>query len=78
MNGDITKIPVLSCGAAKQLSDIFPELPLPTACTDGVSNDTLISDPSLSNDVEQALNSNSEALISNVTDALSMVSTQNM
>ncbi|VDN98426.1 unnamed protein product, partial [Rodentolepis nana] len=78
MNGDITKIPVLSCGAVKQLSDIFPELPLPSACTDGVSNDTLICDQSLSNDVEQALNSNNEALISNVSDALSMVSTQNI
>ncbi|KAL5105362.1 Nipped-B protein [Taenia crassiceps] len=78
MSGDISRIPIQSFGAVFSLTDILPELPLPTAFPHGSSSDSLLADPDISNDVMRCLYSKDENLIGSITEALSKVSTDNI
>lgn len=78
MSGDISRIPIQSFGAVFSLTDILPELPLPSAFPHGSSSDSLLADPEISNDVMRCLYSKDENLIGSITEALSKVSTDNM
>ncbi|CDI96881.1 nipped b protein [Echinococcus multilocularis] len=78
MNGDISRIPIQSFGAVFSLTDILPELPLPSAFPHGSSSDSLLADPEISNDVMRCLCSKDENLIGSITEALSKVSTDNI
>nr|VZH95966.1 unnamed protein product [Spirometra erinaceieuropaei] len=78
MNGDISRIPIQSLGAVFSLTDILPELPLPSALPHGPSNDTFLSDSVLSNDAVRCLLSKDETLTSMLAEALTNVSTDNI
>ncbi|VDK23311.1 unnamed protein product [Taenia asiatica] len=78
MSGDISRIPIQSFGAVFSLTDILPELPLPTAFPHGSSSDSFLADPEVSNDVMRCLYSKDENLIGSITEALSKVSTDNI
>ncbi|VDM33859.1 unnamed protein product [Hydatigera taeniaeformis] len=77
MSGDISRIPIQSFGAVFSLTDILPELPLPTAFPHGSSSDSLL-DPEISSDVMRCLCSKDENLICSITEALCKVSTDNI
>ncbi|VDN11134.1 unnamed protein product [Dibothriocephalus latus] len=78
MNGDISRIPIQSLGAVFSLTDILPELPLPSALPYGPGNDTFLSDSVLSNDAVRCLLSKDETLTSILAEALTNVSTDNI
>lgn len=78
MNGDISRIPIQSLGAVFSLTDILPELPLPSALPSGSNGDSFLSDPLLLSDVNRCLCSKDESLVSNIADTLSKVSVDNM
>ncbi|VDL93984.1 unnamed protein product [Schistocephalus solidus] len=78
MNGDISRIPIQSLGAVFSLTDILPELPLPSALPHGPGNDTFLSDSVLSNDAVRCLLSKDETLTSILAEALTNVSTDNI
>uniref|UniRef100_A0A5K3F1J8 Nipped-B protein n=1 Tax=Mesocestoides corti TaxID=53468 RepID=A0A5K3F1J8_MESCO len=78
MNGDISRIPIQSLGAVFSLTDILPELPLPSAFPLGSGSDSFLSDPAISNDAMRCLCSKDETLIACITETLSKVSTDNI
>ena len=78
MNGDMSRIPNQSFGTVFSLTDIIPELPLPSAFPHELSGESLLSDQAMSNDAMRHLCSKDESLICRITEALSKVSTDNM
>ena len=78
MNGDISRIPIQSLSAVVSLTDIIPELPLPTSLQTGSNVESLLYDPKLFNDASQCLRCGDEFLANSLTDALGSVCTDTM
>ncbi|THD18350.1 Cohesin loading factor subunit SCC2 [Fasciola hepatica] len=78
MNGDISRIPIQSLGAVVSLTDILPELPLPTPLQSGSASCTLLSDPQLTENAHSCLQSVSNHLSTYLCDALERVCTDSI
>lgn len=78
MNGDISRIPIQSLGAVFSLTDILPELPLPSALPLASNNDSVLGDNATAQEALRCLDSKDETLASSLAEALSKVSTDNM
>nr|CAH8872630.1 unnamed protein product [Trichobilharzia regenti] len=72
MNGDISRIPIQSLSAVVSLTDIIPELPLPTPLHSGSSAETLLYDPS------HSLHFSHAELVGYLSEALGNVCTNNI
>ncbi|CAH8872943.1 unnamed protein product [Trichobilharzia szidati] len=72
MNGDISRIPIQSLSAVVSLTDIIPELPLPTPLHSGSSAETLLYDPS------HSLHFGHAQLVGYLSEALGNVCTNNI
>lgn len=75
MNGETPSVPITTLAGVASLTDLLPQLPLPTPLPQTVQNKSLLYSPSLANGARQLLASTDENLGSQIAQALRQTNT---
>lgn len=78
MNGEIPSIPITTLAGVASLTDLLPQLPLPTPLPHTVNNKSLLFNQKISEDAHRLLSSGDEALAQQLAHALHQTSTSHI
>ncbi|KAI0209445.1 Nipped-B-like protein [Lamellibrachia satsuma] len=70
MNGEIPSVPITTLAGISSLTDLLPELPLPTPLAHTVNNTSLLYHPTIADDAKKILTNSDEDLVSQLVNAL--------
>lgn len=78
MNGEIPSVPIITLAGVTSLTDLLPELPLPTPLSPPVHNKSLLFNPKIADEAQRILGSSDESLAQQLTCALKQTSTDHI
>ncbi|XP_064624377.1 nipped-B-like protein isoform X2 [Lineus longissimus] len=78
MNGEIPSVPITTLAGVSSLTDLLPELPLPTPLPSTVNNKSLLFHPRIAEEAKQLTASRDESLVPTLAKALSQTTTEHI
>ncbi|GAB1597401.1 nipped-B-like protein A [Argonauta hians] len=78
MNGEIPSVPIITLAGVTSLTDLLPELPLPTPLSPGMHNKSLLFNPKIADDARKILETHDETLAQQLAHSLKQTSTDHI
>ncbi|XP_074642892.1 nipped-B-like protein A isoform X2 [Tubulanus polymorphus] len=78
MNGEIPSVPITTLAGVASLTDLLPQLPLPTPLPSTVSNNSLLFDPSIADEGRRLLATKDDNLVAQLVQTLGNTSTESI
>lgn len=78
MNGEVPSVPITTLAGITSLTELLPQLPLPTSLPNAVNRKSLIEDPRLLHEVQKLRNSKDKPLVEKLIQALRESTTEHI